>query len=185
MTTQLTIPGLTIQLTIPGLTIQASSADSNDWYTPEPIIVAARTAMGQIDLDPASCARANSVVEANWFFTQKDNGLLQEWRGRVFLNPPYSSDLLPFFVEKLLEEWASGRTKQAVVLVNNSTETRWFRDLLADCSSLCLLCGRLRFWGPRDEGGTPRQGQAVFYFGPERERFREVFRRLGTILEVL
>jgi hypothetical protein len=33
-----------------------------------------REVLGEIDLDPASCADANKIVRAKQFFTQEDNG---------------------------------------------------------------------------------------------------------------
>lgn len=67
---------------------QHSSA-SAEHYTPSPIVEAARATMGGIDLDPASCLRANArIVKATNFFTERDNGFMRPWKGRVFLNPP-------------------------------------------------------------------------------------------------
>ena len=64
------------------------SSLSNEHYTPPSIVEAAREVMGGIDLDPASCRKANRHIKAERYFTQKDNGYLQDWHGRVFLNPP-------------------------------------------------------------------------------------------------
>lgn len=64
------------------------SSETAEHFTPEAIVIAARTVMGGIDLDPATTAAGNKVVRANSFFTAKDNSFLEHWRGRVFLNPP-------------------------------------------------------------------------------------------------
>ncbi len=64
------------------------SSESNEWWTPEPYIEAARSVLGGIDLDPASCAQANETVQAARYCGVADDGLKQEWKGRVWLNPP-------------------------------------------------------------------------------------------------
>lgn len=55
------------------------SSDSEEWYSPAAYVKAARNVMGGIDLDPASCALANQVVQAARYFSKDDNGLAQEW----------------------------------------------------------------------------------------------------------
>ena len=58
--------------------------------------------MGEINLDPASTEEANVVIGAEKIFTEQDDGLAQEWEGRVFLNPPYASNLIGQFSSKLV-----------------------------------------------------------------------------------
>jgi len=44
---------------------------------------------GEIDLDPASSEHANTLVCANKFFTEKNNGLNQSWKAKnIYLYPP-------------------------------------------------------------------------------------------------
>lgn len=68
-----------------------TSSATNEHYTPPEIIAAARYTLGEIDLDPASCARANTVVKARAFCHR--DGLDADWDfeqapARVWLNPP-------------------------------------------------------------------------------------------------
>jgi hypothetical protein len=58
------------------------------WFTPTEIVEAARQVLGRIDIDPASCAKAQEVIQAGLFFTEAENGLAQKWRGRVWLINP-------------------------------------------------------------------------------------------------
>jgi hypothetical protein len=43
---------------------------SNEHYTPPRYIEAARTVLGNIDLDPASCVEANAWVKADAFYSE-------------------------------------------------------------------------------------------------------------------
>src|SRR5207247_1394413 len=89
-------------------------AGSDEAYTPPWLIDAARDVLGAIDLDPASCAKAQTVVCAATWYGEADNGLAQHWRGRMWLNPPYS-DPDPW-VEKALAHWLAGDVIQALLL---------------------------------------------------------------------
>jgi hypothetical protein len=67
------------------------SSESDEHYTPPAIVEPARRTMGGIDLDPFSCALANTVVNATEFYSGDigaKSGFLDPWHGRVFCNPP-------------------------------------------------------------------------------------------------
>lgn len=154
---------------------------NDEWYTPAEHLELARKVMGGIDLDPASCELAQQVVRAGHFYTAEQDGLVQPWAGRIWLNPPYSRGLISKFARKLLEEWRAGRIEQAVVLVNAHPDGRWFQRLSAEFV-LCLTHKRIRFWdGTRTV--NPRFPSAFFYAGADATRFKRVFRRLGVIVE--
>ena len=159
-----------------------NNSGENEWYTPEKYIESARTVMGSIDLDPASSVKANEAVKATKFYSLQENGLLQKWAGNVWMNPPYSQPLISQFIEKLTkEEYA-----QAVVLVNNATETTWGQTLLKISSAVCFHAGRIRFVDPNGNlGQSPLQGQMICYIGNQAEKFIEEFKQYGPCLNVV
>ena len=55
-----------------------NNSHDGEWYTPSRYIESARRVMGSIDLDPASCEKANRTVKAGTYYTVEDNGLLYE-----------------------------------------------------------------------------------------------------------
>jgi phage N-6-adenine-methyltransferase len=162
----------------------ARSDDAGDsWGTPPEWIDLARKTMGGIDLDPASNKEAQGVVKADRFFTKEENGLEQEWRGRVWMNPPYSQPLVTQFAEKLVAAVESGAVKQACVLVNNATDAKFLQLMLAHCSAALFPRGRVSFLIPGSGEaltGT-RQGQTFLYFGPNVERFAKHAKLLGWV----
>lgn len=156
-------------------------ADSDSWYTPTWLIEAAREVMGGISLDPASCAKANKTVKASHFYSKQDNGLSKDWRGRVWVNPPYSMPLIKQFTDRLLEAWNGGLVEQACILTRNATETKWCQSLLKESDRFCLLNKRVSFWHPDKPVGTDKCGHIVFYFGSNVTDFERVFSAYGLV----
>ena len=155
---------------------------NDNWFTPPYILQAVRDVLGQIDLDPASCEAAQCRVQASAYYTIMDDALNQPWWGRIFMNPPYSRGKIGKFVEKLLVELASGRVTEAIVLVNGSTDTQWFRRAARASAMMCFTEGRIEFLTPDGEApGSPTQGQCFLYFGNRPEVFKERFSRLGLV----
>ena len=155
----------------------ANNSGNNEWYTPAEYIEAAREVMGRIDVDPASNDIAQETVKAKTYYTAETNGLDKKWNGNVWMNPPYASDLIGKFIEKLINELPN--IQQAIVLVNNATETEWFSKLIGNADAVCFPRSRVKFYMPDGKTGAPLQGQAVIYFGKHHERFTEVFSGKG------
>jgi len=161
------------------------NSGDNEWYTPEPYIAAAREVMGGIDLDPASSETANTIVKAAQIFTAADDGLAQRWDGRIWLNPPYAQPLIEHFSHKLATEHARGHVSSAIVLVNNATDTQWFRVLADRAAAICFPTGRVRFWQPNSAMAAPLQGQAVLYLGEDARAFCVRFAVFGFVVTLV
>jgi phage N-6-adenine-methyltransferase len=153
------------------------NSGNNEWYTPKGIIETARDMMGSIDIDPASSEVANKVVKAECFYTVENDGLSKKWFGNVWLNPPYASDLIGKFADKLVSEFEN--YSQAVVLVNNATETEWFNKIIGIGSAVCFPRGRVKFYKPDGSTGAPLQGQAIIYIGNCPDKFIRRFNEIG------
>lgn len=154
--------------------IQQNSGN-NERYTPKEYIDAAREVLGTIDLDPASSELANETVQATKFYTAQDDGLAHEWHGNIWLNPPYAKDLLPKFAEK----FAASNFNQAIVLVHNATETRWFLNFISKASAVVFPTGRVDCKTPGENRNTPLQGSAIIYSGDNVNKFLDVFSKFG------
>jgi phage N-6-adenine-methyltransferase len=135
--------------------------------------------MGGIDLDPASSEIANQIVHAKYYFTKEDDGLKKPWYGNVFMNPPYASELIKQFASKFASHVVDGSISQGIVLVNNATETAWFRELIDCASAVVFTSGRVRFLDPQGNPGAPLQGQAFIYCGPDAIEFLDQFSKFG------
>ena len=158
----------------------SNNSGDNEWYTPKEYLDAVKSVMGSIDVDPASSQIANTIVQAATYYTVADDGRNKDWTGNVFMNPPYAHPLIDEFTNKLISEIQSGNTKQAIVLVNNATETKWFQSLANKAAAVCFPQSRLRFWSP-EKVSAPLQGQAFLYFGNDIKAFRSEFGKYGFV----
>ena len=91
-----------------------SNTGKDEWLTPPWIL----QKLGKFDLDP--CApKLRPWDTARHHYTIYDNGLLKQWEGRVWCNPPYGNQ-----TEKWLSKCAGWGN--AIVLIFARTETKMF-----------------------------------------------------------
>lgn len=148
---------------------RATDSDNDDWYTPTEWIDFARKVMYGIELDPFSSEMANERVRATKIYTQQNSAFYNNWKAKsVWMNPPYSRGLCADACERFVSEYKSGNFKRGIVLVNNMTDTKWYRHLLDTSVMLCNLTGRIGFEnaaGQRVTGNT--RGQTLFLFAKD------------------
>lgn len=160
--------------------IMTSSA-SDEWYTPPGYIELARQVLGRIDLDPASNHVAQQWIQATTYYTLCDNGLEQAWEGRMWLNPPYGSQVHRW-TAKAVQSYRYGAVCGAILLVRPAPGSAWYQKLsgLYPC---CIPHKRIRFMDANGvEQKSPVHGNAFFYLGKELERFLEVFASIGVVM---
>lgn len=132
-----------------------------EWYTPLDWIERARFAMGSIELDPASCDKANEVVGAYRYLTKEDDALVGEWEAKTaWMNPPFKIGAQ--FAAKMIAEFQAGRIGSAVIYTNNSTDTGWWQDLACESAMVAFPTERIQCWCPNKDASTPLQGQSFF-----------------------
>jgi phage N-6-adenine-methyltransferase len=157
-----------------------SAKETDKWYTPPHIVDLVIQVLGAIDLDP--CADNGKHVAAAHHYTAADDGLSQEWQGRVFMNPPYSCP--GKWIAKLQAEYESGRVTEAIALVPASTDTNWLSPLL-DTQPVCFWKGRIKFldmsYQPKQ---SARQSHCLVYWGANSQKFKKVFDEVGIVKNV-
>ncbi|MCG9697456.1 hypothetical protein [Shewanella sp. Isolate11] len=189
--------------------VNQSSAEAGfEYYTPAVWIEAARTLMGKIDLDPASCETANQTVKAETIYDKNLNGLTMPWYGRVWMNHPFHRGEAPCpsdhskckkkackqrgyhittpipgnadWINKLLQEYMAGRVTEAVCITFCNSSEAWFKPLLQ--WPQCFPHGRVHYIGQdgqRVKGCT--KGSVITYIGKRTDEFAKAFADLGTI----
>lgn len=116
----------------------SAKSKTNEWLTPPTIL----RALGEFDLDPCSPV-SRPWDTAKTHYTMVDNGLIQPWFGRVWLNPPYSTELLGRFVSRLADHGCG----TALIFARTETDA-FFSHVWERASALLFIRGRLNFHFP-------------------------------------
>lgn len=159
-----------------------TSSKSDEYYTPSFIISAVRDTLGYIELDPASSLLANKVVMADKIYTKEEDGLVNPWNAEtLFMNPPYSKVLK--FVTLFIQNYSSRNVKTGIVLVKTDNSTKWYDLLLNNCSAVCLVRKRIKFYDPINFSyNPPTFSSSIFYFGNNMSKFYQNFSDIGNIV---
>lgn len=124
----------------------------DEWLTPPEIV----SALGPFDLDPCSPI-ARPWPTAQRHLTVKDDGMMHDWKGRVWLNPPYGKDAAEWM--RRLASHGNG-----VALVFARTETSWFFDSVWNAktaNAVFFFRGRIAFYHVTGEQGDAAGAPSV------------------------
>lgn len=132
------------------------SGGTDAWATPQDFFDVLDAEFG-FELDV--CA-LDSSAKCERYFTPEDDGLAQDWRGTVWMNPPYGSEIVDW-VRKAHESSTTGAT--VVCLVPARVDTNWWWDHCR-AGEIRFLRGRLAFGESTTSAPFP---SAVVIFGRE------------------
>jgi hypothetical protein len=107
-----------------------------EWLTPVEII----GALGPFDLDPCVPVAGQPWPTAARTYSARENGLLQAWGGRVWLNPPYANGI----IEKWLARMADHDHGTALIFARTETDA-FFRYVWERATALLFMRGRINF----------------------------------------
>jgi site-specific DNA-methyltransferase (adenine-specific) len=136
------------------------SSKTDKWATPQTFFDELNREF-DFNLDP--CAdETNHKCEK--YFTEEENGLLQDWGGyRVFCNPPYGSSIKDW-VAKCYHEGHKEETL-VVLLIPARTDTTYFHDYIEHRAEIRFVRGRLKFGNSKT--GAPFPSMVVIFRGPK------------------
>lgn len=165
-----------------------NNSDAKSWNTPTKILNYVRKFFGQIDLDP--CSNEHSIVNAEIEYILPQDGLVLDWLGNVFCNPPYGRNpenktTLLNWINKAQITFAA-LENEIIFLIPVATNTRHFKQIFNSAQAICFLADtRLKFWinGREDKKGAP-MACCLVYWGKDKEGFKEIFQELGHTLYV-
>lgn len=142
---------------------------------------------GRIPLDP--CTDADNCTNAVAFFTEKDDGLIQNWRDAskgegAYVNPPYGKQL-KHWLDKIRLEADLG-LPLIVLLPVARTEQRYMTRVLELANVVCWVRKKVNFVDP--ETGKVASAcpfnSVVWGFNLKRELFRNAFFETGMVQAV-
>ena len=96
------------------------------------------------------CATKDNA-KCDWFFTEQDDGLKQDWIGSVWMNPPYGKEIGKW-VKKASESVSQNTT--IVALLPARTDTRWWHDYCINQETR-FIKGRLKFGNQKNSAPFP------------------------------
>jgi len=190
---------------------QIVSYSEHDFISP-PELIAATAAFfgGSIDLDPASSENANSIIQADRFFTWRENGLNQSWKANsVYLFPPrdtlngteqpkdtklfqknlrFKKSAQRVWLELCYKKWLHNEFGQAIIFLTSSEVALLVTQKINFDFPLCVLSQKPKLLKEKDlKPINPKVFGFVYYLPSQLNyessirRFSEHYSNLGRV----
>lgn len=154
------------------------SGSTDSWITPKWLL----DRLGPFDLDPCACD-PQPWPTATRMVTEQENGLLLQWSGFVWCNPPYGRSLGIWLERMALHN-------HGIALIFARTDTRAFhQNVWPHADTLLFLKGRLTFHKPSGEiapmGHNSGGPSVLIAYGREAKTRLFYCRDLGAIVKTV
>lgn len=136
------------------------SSKTDEWETPQLLFDELNK---EFDFLLDVCATPENAKCKN-FYTKEQNGLLQPWSLRNWMNPPYGREIVMWIATAFAESLKDNIT---VALLPARTDTRWFHDYIYNKFEIRFLKGRLKFGGSKNSAPFPSM---IVIFNTRREK---------------
>jgi len=154
---------------------------TDEWFTDRWITdLAAAASGGEFDLDPFGHPDAPVTERCRLIYTQAGDGFARRWKGRLWINPPFSRSDQAW--RKTEEELDSGRVRSLVGIWPESPGAAYFHGIFARCH--VTFVGRLPHVNPEtgDVATGPRSSVVLVGVMPW-ARWRAHFGPLGPTIQ--
>ena len=136
-----------------------NEGETNDWITPKWIIDAFNNKAGDkgmfFDLDPC-ISLTQPWLTARDGYSIEQNGLLQNWYGMVWCNPPYGANVGTW--ARLMAKHGNG-----IMLIFARLETEaWFEEIFTTADGFLFPKGRIAFYRPDGTRGHEAGAPSAF-----------------------
>ena len=126
---------------------------SDEWYTPGILF----NLLGlEFDLDVAAPIGNKGHVPSDRKYTIEDDGLIQPWVGRVWMNPPYSKPA-PW-----IEKWLNHNNGIALLPMAKS---KWFNRMIESDAKFIVLPSVFKFESPEGKPLSLMMGSTLWALG--------------------
>lgn len=139
-----------------GIHSKPNNGQTNDWLTTPELL----EALGTFDIDP--CAHPSQPWKtATTMIAPPQDGLIAQWEGRVFLNPPYGSQITLW-----LEKLANHGNGIALVPARTEVESWFWTHIWEAANAILFIKGRLYFRKPDgSKAGNAGHGSVLAAYG--------------------
>lgn len=153
-----------------------NTINNDEWLTLPELI----ESLGDFDLDPSS------PISRPWdtaliHYNKNDDGLVQDWHGRVWLNPPYGRETFRWL--KKLADHGDG-----IALVFARTETKGFHEQIWNrANGVFFFRGRINFYkanGEKSDDGANAPSCLAIYGVKNLEIVRKNLEGRGKLISL-